>query len=599
MSTLRKNAGLLFVWLAFTGGYAAVSLALGRGAHLTAFADVAVCAAVLCTNAGLLRNAASSDWRRNSFWMLLGLGFGLWFAGHLLWTYFEVIRREAVPAPFPGDVIFFLHTVPLLSALALRPHAAQADRNLRFAHLDFLLLLSWWVYLYLFVVIPWQYVTPNINEYRISFSRLYVVENLSFACLLLYLVIRSKGPWRKVYAHLAGASLLYILSSQLIYEAVTRGHYYRGSAYDLPFIASFLWFGTAGVIAHRAVPAARVETAPPDLDSQVMPVENLWPARMAMSAALSLPALAIWSVLASDAPEDVRRFRLLTTLIAMAVMTSLVFLRLRLVDDDRLRLLQASRDSLTRVQRIQRQFVQAEKLASLGQLAAGAAHEINNPLAAILGYSELLADDPKATERSRSVAEKIREQARRTKAIVENLLSFAQSQPAERTLLDIGSVLSSALDLRRLDLLEKNIRIELRKEGHIPGVRGDASQLLQVFFNIISNAVDAMEEAGGVLTVRAKFERAHVIIEFSDSGPGIREPHLVFDPFYTTKPVGKGAGLGLSICYGIVKEHKGQITCANRPRGGAQFRIELPAVMAPFPLRGGDESGSVVPSKRN
>jgi signal transduction histidine kinase len=595
---LRKNAGLVFLWLVFTGVYAAVSMVLRPGAHLTAFADLALCAAVLCTNAGLLRNAASPDWRRNSFWMLLGLGFGLWFAGHLLWTYFEVIQRKPVPSPFPGDVIFFLHTVPLLGALALRPHSAQADRNLRFGHLDFLLLLSWWVYLYLFVVIPWQYVTPNINEYRTSFSRLYVVENLSFAGLLFYQVIRRKGPWRKVYAHLTGASLLYIFSSQVIYEAVTRRVYYRGSAYDLPFLASFLWFCTAGVIAHRVVPAANVETAVPDLDSNLMPAENAWPARMAMSAALSLPALAIWSELASDAPEDVRRFRLLMTLAAIAVLTSLVFLRMRLVDNDRLRLLQAGRDSLTRVQRIQRQFVQAEKLASLGQLAAGAAHEINNPLAAILGYSELLADDPKATERSRSVAEKIREQARRTKAIVANLLSFAQSQPAERTLLDIGSIISSALELRRLDLLEKNIRIELRKEGHIPGVRGDASQLLQVFFNIISNAVDVMEESGGVLGVHVQWDRANVIMAFTDSGKGIHEPNLVFDPFYTTKPVGKGAGLGLSICYGIVKEHKGQITCANLPGGGAQFRIELPAVMVPLPLRGADTSTSEVPSRQ-
>jgi signal transduction histidine kinase len=598
LSALRKNAGLIFVWLVFTGGYAVVSMTLHPGARLTAFADVALCAAVLFTNAGLLRNAASPDWRRNSFWMLLGLGFGLWFAGHLLWTYFDVIRRQHLAAPFLGDVIFFMHTVPLLGALALRPHVAQADRNLRFAHLDFLLLLSWWVYLYLFVVIPWQYVAPNISQYRASFSRLYVVENLLFAGLLAYLVFRSKGPWKKVYAHLAGASFLFIFSSKAIYEAVTRGVYYRGSAYDIPFIASFLWFGTAGFIAYRTVPAIGIETPAQVNDSQVLPTENVWPARMAMSAALSLPALAIWSELASNTPEDVRRFRLLTTLVAMAVLTSLVFLRLRLVDEDRIRLLQESRDSLTRVKRIQRQFVQAEKLASLGQLAAGAAHEINNPLAAILGYSELLADDPKATEKSRNVAEKIREQARRTKEVVGSLLSFAQPRPAERTLLDIGSILSSALDLRRLDLGEKRIRIEMQNEAHIPGVRGDASQLLQVFFNLISNAVDAMEESGGVLTVRASCTRENVFIEFLDTGPGIREPHLVFDPFYTTKPVGKGTGLGLSICYGIVKEHKGQITCANRSGGGAEFRVELPAVMIPLPLRDAETSTSGLPGRQ-
>ena len=120
----------------------------------------------------------------------------------------------------------------------------------------------------------------------------------------------------------------------------------------------------------------------------------------------------------------------------------------------------------------------------------------------------------------------------------------------------------------------------------IPTVRGDPNQLLQVFFNIINNAVDALEEVnGGTLTVRTLCEGENVVILFSDTGPGISEPRLVFDPFYTTKPVGKGTGLGLSICYGLVHDHGGKISCCNRPEGGATFRIELPAVPAMFPLR--------------
>src|SRR6202040_1531214 len=112
------------------------------------------------------------------------------------------------------------------------------------------------------------------------------------------------------------------------------------------------------------------------------------------------------------------------------------------------------------------------------------------------------------------------------------------------------------------------------------------NQLLQVFFNIINNAVDAMDEiSGGTLTVRTMSERGNVVILFSDTGPGVREPRLVFDPFYTTKPVGKGTGLGLSICYGLIHDHGGQISCYNRSEGGATFRIELPAVPAKFPSR--------------
>lgn len=285
-------------------------------------------------------------------------------------------------------------------------------------------------------------------------------------------------------------------------------------------------------------------------------------------------------------PPGVRQFRLLATLVALVPMTFLVFLRQHLVDAERVRLLRASQESIDNLQRLQTQFVQSEKLASLGQLAAGAAHEINNPLTAILGYSDVLVDDASSGEKSRSIAAKIREQARRTKTLVTNLLSFARQVPAERTLLDINAIVTSAVQLRKLDLRAKNIQIELQAETLLPAVRGDPNQLLQVFYNIISNAVDAMEEVGGgVLTVRTLRERADIVIEFRDTGPGIKEPQLVFDPFYTTKPVGKGTGLGLSICYGLVQEHNGHISCFNLPEGGASFRVALPAVPALFPSR--------------
>jgi len=132
----------------------------------------------------------------------------------------------------------------------------------------------------------------------------------------------------------------------------------------------------------------------------------------------------------------------------------------------------------------------------------------------------------------------------------------------------------------------KNVQIELHVEPLLPGVQGDPNQLLQVFYNIISNAADAMEETGGgTLSIRSRRTRTTVILEFSDTGPGIKQPELVFDPFYTTKAVGKGTGLGLSICYGLVQEHGGQISCFNRNEGGSTFRIELPAVPAMLPLR--------------
>ncbi len=590
MSVSRSTGFLVGAWVLVVGGYTAASVLVPPGPGLNAFGDITQCLLPLFANAGLLLNAASPHWRRNAFWMLLALGCSFWMVGQLQWTYLEVYRHQPMPNPFTGDIIFFLHTVPMIAALALRPHAPQGIPHLRFGYLDSALLLLWWVYLYLFVVIPWQYVAPSLAIYGHSFNMLYAVENMVFVIGLGALSLRATGRWRVVYANLFGAASVYTIASLLINVAIDQQKYYTGSLYDVPMIASFMWFGTSGILAYRLCPAAEPEVRKPEEETHAVVGprrnEGAWPARLAMAAVLSLPALAIWSVVADAGPPAVRRFRLLVTLGAILPLTFLVFLRQHLVDGDRLRLLRASQESLENLRRLQTQFVQSEKLASLGQLAAGAAHEINNPLTAILGYSDLLIDEPSIGERPRTIAEKIREQARRTNTLVNNLLSFARQVPTERSLLDVNTIVTSAVQLRGLDLRGKNIKIELRTEPHLPGIRGDPNQLLQVFFNIISNAVDAMQEVGGgVLTVRTLRERADVVIEFSDTGPGIKEPHLVFDPFYTTKPVGKGTGLGLSICYGLVQEHGGQISCSNRMAGGATFRIELPALPAMFPVR--------------
>jgi len=379
--------------------------------------------------------------------------------------------------------------------------------------------------------------------------------------------------------------------------------YYTGSLYDIPLISSFLWFAVAGVIAYQLrdnldAPTEDYYDSESDSSSEE---KSVWASRLAMAAVISLPLFAIYTLRYGRDTTEVRDFRLMTTLVASLPLAFVIFLRTHLADRDRSRLLAQSRQSIENLKRLQAQFVQSEKLVSLGQLAAGAAHEINNPLAAILGFSDLLADDPAMPEKARATAAKIRDQARRTKTLVGNLLSFARQVPPERTLLDINTVVNNAVQLRALDLRSATTRVELQLESVLPGVRGDGNQLMQVFFNIISNALDAMEAAkGGVLTIKTIRDRSNVVVLFSDSGPGIKEPHRVFDPFYTTKPVGKGTGLGLSICFGIVQEHAGKILCYNRQEGGAVFRVELPAVLAAFPAKELQApSASANPAKRS
>jgi signal transduction histidine kinase len=577
METSRSFWPLGLPWLVFVGAGTIISFALPAGPTRTAFADGLLCIVPLFANACLLWNAATPYRRTNTFWMLLALGCTFWLVGQLTWTYDELVLHLPTDTPSAADLVFFLHTVPMMGALALQPHARKLGASLRYGFLDLLLLAWLWTYLYAFLALPWNTVFKNQAIYTSRDFQAYLLENLFFLAGLGVLCIRARGPWRRVYAHLFGAALVYNGGFVIANLASWQHTFHAGSLADFLVVASFVWFGTAAVVAHRVAPV-------PDPAATDAPPDNQWHGRLAMVGVLLTPAAAIWSTFVSTAPEPVKRFRLVATLVALTGGAALVFLRQHFVDRERLRLVEELKDSVQNLKRLQTQLVHSEKLSSLGQLAAGAAHEINNPLTAILGYSGMLIEESPSGDRARGLGEKIRDQARRTKELVTNLLSFARQVPAEKQLLDLNTVLSGAVQLRTLDLRDKNIRIDMKNATVLPAVRGDPNQLLQVVYHIVSNAVDAMETVGGgVLTIRAARERSNVVVEFTDNGPGIREPERVFDPFYTTKPVGKGTGLGLSICYGIVHEHGGQITCANRIEGGCTFRIELPAVLALFP----------------
>ena len=588
MASSRTYAWIAGIFIFVVGIYAAVSLVLREGQTLETFGNVVQCLVPLLANAGLLLNAGTPHWRRNVFWMLAAMSCTLWMIGQFQWTYYEIYLSQPLPDMYPGDIIFFLRGIPLMAALALRPHLKRSELALRFGYLDFVLLLSWWIFIYAFFVLPWMYADPSLGQYNFSYDFVTNIQNMVTVIGLGVLWLQSRGAWRTVYANLFGGETLYMLSSLILNVLISTKHYQTGSLWDIPLVASFLWFGAAGLIAYKsgnALDEYSDSNAPDSTDQKRG--ESVVASRLAMAAVVSLPAFAIYTIkFAHDSPA-VREFRLMTVLLAAVPLGFLVFLRQHLADNDRDRLLARAEQSVENLQRLQAQLVQTEKLVSLGQLAAGAAHEINNPLTAILGYSDLLADDESLPEKSRTIAAKIRDQARRTKTLVGNLLSFARQVPAERTLLDLNTVVTNAVQLRALDLRNSGTKIELKLESVLPGVRGDGNQLMQVFFNIVNNAIDAMEahSGGGTLTIKTLRDRASVVILFSDTGPGIKEPHRVFDPFYTTKPIGKGTGLGLSICFGIVQEHAGRILCYNSQEGGAVFRVELPAVLAAIATR--------------
>jgi two-component system NtrC family sensor kinase len=225
-------------------------------------------------------------------------------------------------------------------------------------------------------------------------------------------------------------------------------------------------------------------------------------------------------------------------------------------------------------------LMHSEKMAAVGQLVSGVAHEVNNPLTAILGFADLLMENPDLPESVRKDLRIILQEAQRTKQIVQNLLSFARQMPPQRNPVQLNSVLRRTIQLRSYDFTSHGIEIVEHLDEGLPEVIGDAHQLQQVFLNILNNAYDAAHEVGRPARIEimtAKFGET-VEVSFCDNGAGISQPDRIFDPFFTTKEVGKGTGLGLSICYGIVKEHGGEILCHNNTGGqGATFIVRLPA----------------------
>jgi signal transduction histidine kinase len=549
--------------------YASASLSLSAGFALLAFGDVAQFLLLFIAFLLMLANTVSTRGQTRLFWGLMAVGCLFWSGNLFLWTLYEVIWRRPIPDPFIGDVILFVHVVPFMAAVALRPHQSEG-KKLYFSTLNFLMLLVWWVFLYAFIVFPDEYVVLNVTVYSPHYDLLYLVENLAFLAVLGILAWNARGAWRDIYRNLFVASGLYAVSSLALNMAIARGQYHTGSLYDIPFVASVCWMIWATLLARDLKPPS--QPAPAELSRWQM----LAP-RLAMLAMLSLPLLGYWAWFRDTAPPHLRQFRLLVTLAAMLVLGLFVFLRQFLMDRELVRLLEESRASLENMKRLQTELVQREKLASLAQLVSGAAHEINNPLAAILGYSELLAAQSDLESKQAIMARKIGQQARRTRELVSSLLSFAQQSPGEKTLLDMGSILQRALQMKMLRTENKNIHLESRIEPDLPQIWGNVNQLFQCCVEIIGNATDALEEVGGgTFSVSVLQEGDELVMEFSDSGPGIRDPQRIFDPFYTTKPVGKGMGLGLSVTYGVVQDHQGKISCENRVEGGAVFELRFP-----------------------
>jgi len=552
-----------------TLAFAAVSLTPHRRVALATFSDVLGLVLMMAALAAALANALARPRQERSFWGLMALGFTLWAANQVAWTYYEGVRLQDVPDPFFFDIVLFFHMVPMIAAVAWRPDLAKKEAGGRLRVLNFFMLLGWWIFLYAFIVFPHQYVVANVRLYNRYYDQLYGVENGLLLAVLGIAIWSSSGGWRWLYGNFFAAALLYAVNSQFLNRAAATDSYYSGSPYDVPMIATIAWIAAA-------VRSARHW----DLKGCDFRFDRRWSntiPRIAMLAILSLPLLGLWTVLVDSSPGPVRTFRVYAVLTAMLLLGACVFLRQYVQDQALMNLLQESRKGFESQKRLQDQLVQKEKLASLGSLVAGATQEIDHPLTAIMNTSEQLWSHGDLSDQQMTLLRKILTHAQRSRDLVVSLLRFAQHAPGEKALVDVSVLLNRAIQMVQWRYAGDKLQIAVSIEAELPRVLGNVNQLFQAFVEIVENAMDALQEAGGgSLQIRAQRQGSDAVLEFSDNGPGMREPLKVFDPFYTTKPVGKGTGLGLSVAYGVIIDHEGQITCQNKAEGGALFLVRLP-----------------------
>jgi signal transduction histidine kinase/ActR/RegA family two-component response regulator len=279
-------------------------------------------------------------------------------------------------------------------------------------------------------------------------------------------------------------------------------------------------------------------------------------------------------------PREISLLEAVGYQLSLAIENARLYERLKESEARKTSLLHELGESLQELQHAQARLVQSEKLAAVGQLVSGVAHELNNPLTAIIGFAQILeaSDLPSS---AKADLNRIVEQAKRSAHIVQKLLTFSRQHKPHRRLVDVNQLIEETLDLVSNQLTMGQIAVERQLSEDIPRLLADPYQLQQVWLNLIQNAQQAMtgSHGGGVLCIQTLATPAGKIwIEFSDNGPGIAPDVMekIFDPFFTTKSVGKGTGLGLSICFGIVQEHQGQIWAESNVQGGSTFVVELP-----------------------
>lgn len=555
----------------FLVGYTALSLLGRQGFVLTAISDCAGTGLWLVAIGATSWAAVSNRGRVRWFWILLAAAASAACLNLAAWLSYDVVLKKPLPDAFWADIPLFLQPVPIMAAAAMRPSSKQQGQKFHLAVLNSLILLLWWVSIYVIFIFPHEYILPNPDTFNNYYYSIFLLEFEGLLGILGFLALNTRGKWRHVYWELFLANALYLAAFMWLNAALVRGGYYPGSFYDVPVYASTCWFILIAV-RYRAISCEH--SGEEETGRQL----DMW-GFFAALAVLSLPAIGLFELVSRTQSTELFPFRIAATLVSIFVMAVCVFFRQMLLAQERELLLRESKQNLEQLKKAQAQLVQRERLAGIGQLVAGVAHEMNNPLTAVIGYSDLLIEETQGRPRER--LQKLGTEARRIKSILANLASFAQPQGGERRSVEAESLVRNCLMLCGHQLRSCGATVKLHFAPDLPPILADEGQLKQVFVNLFSNCAQALEHAEEKsVDVEAFVQNGKLVVRVSDSGPGFVDLNRVFDPFYTTRPVGQGTGLGLSICYGTVREHGGNIFVENLEPHGAAVTVELPAPKA-------------------
>jgi hypothetical protein len=397
--------------------------------HLTVFGDTVPCVLLVLAILAAYENFRHSAGVLPVFWRLFVVGLVFSLASQIYWFYYDWRQLTTAPSVITGDTLSLIAHILFLAALALRPHSAAAGRNLRLRCMDLSLLSVWWLSLYAYYSLPWQFGHQDLTLYTPSYYLLALIQHMVIIVALFVLAGRNAGPWHRFYMSLLVAFGVLAAGNLLLNLTIDSGTYYAGGLYDTPFLLGIYLFVPAIGFGAALQPH-------PDSKPNRELLQNVWTARVAMLGILSLPVIALLSLYQRNLPPAVAAFRLRLVFGSMLLLVGLVYAKFNLLARALKDLVQLTRDSIENLNTVQRQVTQSEKLIALGRLASGAAHEISNPLTAIFGYSELLTDIPTLTPDDRAKGQLIRQQVHDAQAAVNSLRNSLRQGPSPTLVID-------------------------------------------------------------------------------------------------------------------------------------------------------------------